>query len=131
MQANFWLEAGEFFRADNRVHHSYQVVDFEFARPLMIAFTKVIVIKRVLRLCVCWRHEANQVHVHEAVAPPAQKKSARALADAPPLAAPAARGAGMADAVRLAHALLARLFSAAPATAARRAAGIPVGPLRH
>jgi hypothetical protein len=78
----------------------------------------------------CWWHEACEVRVPEAVTTSVrEKKSARALADAPPLAAPAARSAGMADAVRLAHALQARLLSAA--TAARRAAGIPVSPLRH
>lgn len=74
----------------------------------------------------CWWHEACEVRVHEAVTPSVRKKKpARALADALPLAAPTARGAGVADAGRLADALLACLLSAAPATVARRATGIP------
>lgn len=63
----------------------------------------------------CWWHEAHEVRAHEAVAPAARKKKpACARADAPPLAAPAACGAGVADAGRLADALLARLLNAAP-----------------
>lgn len=78
----------------------------------------------------CWWHEAKEVRTHEAVtARMRKKKTARALADALPLAAPAARRASMADAGRLAHALLARLLGAAPATAARGATGIPAGRL--
>jgi len=80
----------------------------------------------------CWWHEAYAVRVHAAVAPPVRKKKpARARADALPMAAPAACGAGVADAGRLADTLLARLLSAAPATAARWATGIPARRLRY
>lgn len=64
----------------------------------------------------CWWHEAAEVRLHDAVTLPARKKNP--VTRAPPLAAPAAGGTGVADAGALAHALLASLFrqATAPAT---------------
>jgi hypothetical protein len=70
----------------------------------------------------CWWHEAIEAHRHEtATLPVRKKKPAIAATDARLLAAPAARGAGLADTGRLAHALLACLLQQAPAARARHA----------
>ena len=64
----------------------------------------------------CWWQKAHQARLHNRDSDPMRKKKpARAIADAMPLAAPAALGAGMVDASAVAHALLARLLRQAPA----------------
>lgn len=71
----------------------------------------------------CWWREASQVRQQKAAKPARKKKGA--AADAMLLAAPAARGAGMADADRVAAALLACVLRRAPAARAHRFARIP------
>ena len=64
----------------------------------------------------CWWQEAHQARLHNRDSDPMRKKKpARPVADAMPLAAPAALGAGMVDASAVAHALLERLLRQAPA----------------
>jgi SRSO17 transposase len=73
----------------------------------------------------CWWQEARQARQarqHAPVDSPVRKKKA---ADAMPLAAPAALGAGVVDATELAHALLACLLRQAPTRRTHRASGIP------
>lgn len=72
----------------------------------------------------CWWREAGEVRMRQA-AEPGRKKNPGTATDAVLLATPAARGAGMADADRVAHALLARVLCRAPASRADRFAGIP------
>lgn len=68
----------------------------------------------------CWWHEAVEVRLHDAVKP-ARKKNPHAPTDGtPPLAAPAAHGALVADTGALAHALLAGGLEQVPAARARR-----------
>lgn len=69
----------------------------------------------------CWWHEATELHRHDAVTPVREKNQTAPAGGAPPLAAPAARGACMADAGALAHALLASMLKQAPAVGNRRA----------
>ena len=74
----------------------------------------------------CWWQEARQARQHAPMDSPVRKKKpAGTLADAMPLAAPAALGTGVVDAAELAHALLACLLRQAPTRRTRRASGIP------
>lgn len=68
----------------------------------------------------CWWHEAAELRLRDAVMPVREKKPAGRVARAPPLAAPVACGAGLADAGALAHALLAGMLAQAPAARTRR-----------
>jgi SRSO17 transposase len=68
----------------------------------------------------CWWHEAAEVRLHDAVTPAREKNPRAPAGGTPPLAAPAARGARVADTGALAHALLAGRLEQAPAARARR-----------
>lgn len=74
----------------------------------------------------CWWQEARQARLHNRDSPPMrEKKTARAFANALPLATPAAFGAGMVGTASLAHALLACLLRQAPACRTGCSGGIP------
>jgi len=87
----------------------------------------------VLRLCLLLvAGSGREVRLHEATAAPVRKKN-RAIpaANAMLLAAPAAHGASVVDAGRLAQALLARLRRQVPACRTGCAARLPQDRLRH
>jgi len=74
----------------------------------------------------CWWQEAQQARLHNRDSPPMRKKKpARTLANALPLATPAALGASLVDTAVLAHALLACLLRQAPACRTGDAGEIP------
>ncbi|CAN5472089.1 IS701 family transposase [soil metagenome] len=70
----------------------------------------------------CWWHTASQARASESSTPPEARKKKQPPQGAAALAAPAARGARLADPGLLAGALLGRLCRHAPASRTRRAA---------